>query len=181
MIKLDINLLPPEKMGSLKFLIKFIFSKEILELIILACSIVAIALIWSWLLLQQSLADLASASALVNKDYSTYNKDIKDINTLIKNINKASSEYQIINQKLIELINNLPTNIKLASLSLDRRTQILDLQGIASTREDLLNYQTTLKKIGWLDEVSTPVSQLFQKTDVTFEFKTKIKDFVQIK
>lgn len=181
MIRLDINLLPPEKMGRLKFLIKFIFSKEILELIIFFCSIIAITLVWSWLVLQQSLTDIASASALVNKDYSTYNKDIKTINTLIRDISKASSEYQAINPKLIELINNLPTNIKLTSLALDRQTQILELQGVASTREELLNYQITLKKISWLEEVNTPVSKLFQKTDVTFEFKTKIKDLVPVK
>jgi len=181
MIRLDINLLPPRKKEKLKFLIKFIFTKEILELIIFFCAIAAIALIWSWLVLQQSLADLASASALVNRDYTSYNKDIRVINTLIKNINKSSAEYQAINPKLIELINNLPTNIKLVSLSLNRQTQTLELQGIASTREDLLNYQTTLKKISWLEEVSTPVSKLFQKTDITFEFKTKIKDFVPVK
>lgn len=181
MIKLNINLLPPGKKERLKFLIKFIFSKEILELIIFTCSIIAIALVWSWLILQQSVIDITSASALVNKDYQVYNKDIRDINTLVKNINKASLEYQTISPRLIELINNLPANIKITSLSLDRQTQTLDLQGVAATREDLLNYQTTLKKIGWLEEVNTPVSKLFQKTDITFEFKTKIKDFVPIK
>lgn len=181
MINLNINLLSPEKKNKLKFLVKFIFSKEALEIVILACSVIAIALVWSWLVLQESYAGLASSSALVNKDYLTYNKDIKIINTLIKNIDKSSSEFQAITPKLIDIIINLPPNIKITSLQINRKDQTLNLQGVALTRQDLLNYQNILKKVNWLETVNTPVSKLFQKTDINFEFSTKIKGFVPVK
>ena len=59
---------------------------------------------------------------------------------------------------------------------MDRRTQTLVLSGTALTRSALLHYQDVLNGISWITQVETPASQLFQKDNINFEFRAKLKD-----
>lgn len=174
MMNIKINLLPPDKQRRLENLMKFIFSRHILEIIIFFVALVGIMMVWSWMMLQDGFAKLAVSSISVNKEYTTYNKDIRDINFEIKSLQKSSQNYNPLTPYLQDIINNLPANIKLTSFYINRASQDISLQGVAKTRQDLLDYQTELKKISWLGDLNTPVSKLFQKENISFEFKTKI-------
>ncbi|MFH1291678.1 MAG: hypothetical protein ABIH87_00560 [bacterium] len=181
MINISINLLPPDKKKKLKFITNFIFSKVILELIIFASCLISIILIWTWVILQESFADLASASSSINREYLIYNKEIKKINQMVKNIDKSSDGFQVASPKIIELSKNLPTGIKLNSVYIDYQNQTLSIEGTSKTRDGLLNYQQILRDTEWIGQVDTPVSKLFQKTDINFEFKTKLKNTAKTK
>ena len=181
MINININLLSPRKKARLQTLVKFIFSKHLLEIAIFTTAVVAIFMVWSWLVLQDGFANLATASTTVNKEYATYNKDIKEINSMVRNVNNSSKEFQPMSPYFLELASNLPDNIKLQSILLDRPNKNLELQGVAKTRDDLLAYQKSLKKIKWLGEVGAPASKLFQKENITFRFKTKVSNFIPTK
>ncbi len=176
MMDIKINLLSPNKQKHLERMVKFIFSKYILEIVIFFAAIIASFMIWSWIILQEGFAQLAATSATVNKEYLSQNKDIRDINFKIKNIQKSSQSYNPLTPYLRDVMNNLPANIKLVSFYINITNKEVILQGVAKTRQDLLNYQTELLKIGWLSAVSTPVSKLFQKENISFEFKTGIKN-----
>jgi len=173
-MNIKINLLPPDKQKRLENLMKFIFSKHILEIVIFFVALIGIMMVWSWMILQDGFAKLAISSISVNKEYVTYNKDIRDINFKIKSLQKSSQNYDPLTPYLQDIINNLPANIKLTSFYIDKTGKEISLQGIAKTRQDLLDYQAKLKEINWLGDLNTPVSKLFQKENISFEFKTKI-------
>ena len=59
---------------------------------------------------------------------------------------------------------------------MDYRVQTLVITGTALTRSALLRYQDTLNGISWITQVETPASQLFQKENINFEFRAKLKD-----
>jgi nitrogen fixation protein FixH len=181
MMKIKINLLSPQKQDRLQNLVKFIFSKYILEIVIFFTAIIAIMMIWSWLTLQESFTQLAVSSASVNKEYFSYNQDIRQINLIIENINKSSSQYQPTTPYIKEIMKNLPINIKLKTIFIDKKNKTVELTGTAKTRQDLLDYQEKLKEINWIDSVTAPTSKLFQKENVSFEFKTNLKNAVKIK
>ena len=176
MMNIHLNLLPVTKKNRLEYLINFLLIKDILELIILIASVLASALIWSWLFLEKDFADLAASAAAVNREYYTYNQDVKNINTLVKNINLANQNFVPITPKLKELISLLPNDIKLNSVQIDRRAQTLVINGVALTRSALLNYQGRLNEVSWITRVETPASQLFQKDNINFEFRAKLKN-----
>ncbi|PIT87729.1 MAG: hypothetical protein COU31_01300 [Candidatus Magasanikbacteria bacterium CG10_big_fil_rev_8_21_14_0_10_40_10] len=175
MMDLKLNLLPPDKKNRLKNLISFIFSKHILEIILIGCCVIAMALIWSWVVLQEGFSELIASSYSVNKEYLSYNQEIKKINIHINGVQKASQNFWPTLPYITQIAQNLPADIKLTALYCDFDNKKMELQGVAKTRDDLVNYQEKLKEISWLGETNTPLSKLFQKNDISFEFKTSLK------
>ncbi|MFA6424283.1 MAG: hypothetical protein WCV83_03155 [Candidatus Magasanikbacteria bacterium] len=171
-----INLIPPAKKGLLEKLIKFIFFKEMIEIVLLVAAFLSVILLWSWMTLQTQFNDLSQSAMLVNKEYSSYNQEIRKLNATIKQFVSANKGYAPLTPKLLELIQKLPNNIKISSLLIDRKTNIVTISGTAQTRDALLAYQASLKDYSWIDLVQTPTSQLFQKDNVSFEIKATTKN-----
>lgn len=176
MMNIHLNLLPTTKKNRLEYLTNFLLTKDILELVIIIGSVLSAALIWSWVFLENDFANLAASAAAINREYYTYNQDVKNINNLVRNINLANQNFAPIIPRTKELINSLPNDIKINSMQIDRRGQTLKITGTALTRSALLNYQDVLNKISWITQVETPASQLFQKDNINFEFKAKLKN-----
>lgn len=164
------------KKNGLDRIINFLLIKNVLELVILISSVLAATLIWSWIFMKNDFAALAESAIAINREYYSYNQDTKKINDLIKNINLANQNFAPVTPKLKELINSLPNDVKINYIQLDRHAQTLTITGIAATRSALIRYQDILNKISWITQVETPVSQLFQKGDINFEFKAKLKN-----
>lgn len=175
-MNINLNLLPVAKKNRLEYITNFLLIKDILELVIIIGSVLAATLIWSWIFLENDFANLASSAAAINREYYTYNQDVKNINNLVRSINLANQNFVPITPKLKELISSLPNDIKINSLQIDRPAQTLIITGTALTRSALLNYQNILNQIPWITAVETPASQLFQKDNVNFEFKAKLKN-----
>jgi hypothetical protein len=180
MMNLRLNLLPPRKKRALECAVNFLFAKGMLELVIFFVIIITTALIWSWILAQEEFISVASSTVLVEREYSAYNEDVKNANRLIRNIGFADRGYMLLTPKITELMMNLPGNIRLNSLQIDRRTQTITISGTALTRNALIDYAETLKKIPWLGSVETLASELFQKENISFEFKTTINKFPEL-
>lgn len=176
MMNINLNLLPVAKKNRLEYITNFLLIKDILELVIIIGSVLAATLIWSWIFLENDFANLASSAAAINREYYTYNQDVKNINNLVRNINLANQNFVPVTPKLKELISSLPNDIKINSLQIDRPAQTLTITGTALTRSALLHYQDVLNGLSWITTVETPASQLFQKENINFEFKAKLKN-----
>ena len=176
MMDINFNLLSAEKKSRLGYIINFLLIKNILELIIIVGSILAAALIWSWLFLENNFANLAASAAAINREYYTYGQDVKAINNLTRAVILASRNFTPITPKIKDLISVLPNDIKLSAVQVDRRAQTLSISGTALTRSALIRYQDVLNKIPWITRVEMPASQLFQKENINFEFKAQLKN-----
>ena len=97
MLNVTLNLIPPDKKNHLKNLVRFIFIREILEIIIFISAMLAISLLWSWMVLQDQFNNLANSAILVNRDYSKYNTEIRTINSAVKNMEKTKKITRIKN------------------------------------------------------------------------------------
>ena len=177
MMDINFNLLPVAKKNRLEYVVSFLLIKDILELVIIVGSVLAATLIWSWIFLENDFANLAESAASVNREYFTYNQGVKSINNTLRNVTLANQNFIPITPKLKELINLLPNDIKINSLQIDRGGQTLTINGTALTRNALLNYQEVLGKVSWITQIETPAAQLFQKDNVSFEFRAKLKNF----
>ena len=174
MMNINLNLLPTAKKNRLESTINFLFIKNIAELFLMVVAIATAVLVWGWIFLEEDFASLTSSANLINREYYSYNQDAKNINTLIKNVSVASKNFSPLNPRLHDTINSLPPDIKLSSLQLDTQAQTLTLTGTAVSRAALLHYQEILNTIPWITQVETPISQLFQKEDIQFEFNAKL-------
>ena len=174
MLILDLNLIPPERKTKLKNLVRVLFIKNMLEITAITAAIIATILLWGWLELINNFTYMSQSAASIGHSYSNYNQEIRDVNRLIKGADIASADFAALTPKLLELIKNLPAAIKINSLDIDRGENQITLSGTALTRADLLDYQSALKNISWLEPASIPTSQLLQKDNINFTFQTKI-------
>lgn len=171
-----INLLPDRKKDGLEKLIKFLFCKEILEVILLVMAFLSMTLLWGWIILEDHFSSLSQSALLVNKEFSQYNQEVRKINFTIKTLNASSQGFNPLTPKIVEFINKLPADIKLNSLNFSRETGTFEISGVSKTREALIAFQTLLQSFDWLDQVESPTSQLFQKQDINFDIKAKTKN-----
>lgn len=180
-MELNINLLAPQKKTKLTKMVNFLFVKNILELTIFTFAVIAVALLWNWLILQEEFSNLAQSSMLVSRNHSSYNKEIREINRVIRDLTASSREFTVLSDKLLEIAASLPPDIKLNAVSINRRDNTFSVSGVAATRGGLLNYQTILNQMTWTEPVSTPSSQLFQKENINFQFTGKLKGVLPVK
>ncbi len=177
MMTIGLNLLPEEKKERLLALLRFLFIKNILEIVIIICAIMAAALIWGWFLLAGEYQNLSVSASLVDRGFTSRNQDIRRANKVIRAVERSSQGYAPVLDKFLELADALPPGIKLNSLNLNREASNMSLVGTALNRQALLDFRETLKKFFWIASVEAPESLLEQKENINFELNAKIKDF----
>jgi len=174
-MNVEINLLSKAKKDSIRKMSNFIYVKNILTLSILLISIISILLVWSWLTLVNEFENLSKSALLIQKDYSGYNKETKEINSLISELKKISGNYQTISPIILNFSDITPINIKINALNINIKNKSIYFSGVAKTRNDLLDYEKIINKTDWLEKVSIPTDQLFKRENINFKFETKIK------
>lgn len=181
MMETHINLLPQQKKDRLNKLVKLLLLKNVLEWSVLTFAFLAIFILWGWMTLQMQFNSIAGSAMLIDRAKIADSDDIKSINKNSRDISSAGSDFTVITDKLLELINKMPANVKFTSVDIDRKTNSLILTGTALTRDALLAYQENLKSTSWVKNVESPVSQLFQKSNINFEFKAQLNGFVPLR
>ncbi len=181
MMQSRLNLLSPYKKQRLTQLVHFLFIKELLELTILAASLMAIVHLTGWYLLTQHLDILAQSTTIVSRDFSRPHQTVVKMNSLIKALQRAGDGFAPLSPYLVELSMTLPADIRLTMINFDRSEQRLTIAGLAKTRAALLSFQAALHQLSWLGTVSTPTSQLLQKDNIPFEIKAQLQPAPAVK
>lgn len=171
-----LSLLPNRKKDRLEKLINFIFIKEILEVTLLIAVFISTLLLWSSVILSDQYTSLSQTALLISKESSVHNQENRKINSLIKQLNIASQNFATINDKIIQLTDELPKDIKLDSIQIDRQKNSFVISGTALTRDSLLSYIEIIKQVKWLKNIDTPTSQLFQRENINFELRANLND-----
>jgi Tfp pilus assembly protein PilN len=171
----EFNLLSPGRRVRLGKLIRFLFVKELLEFVMFGAAILAIAHIFGWLILVGTLQNLVNSSLLVGRETPPFTEEIREINKLTNNIKKAGKDYVPTTPLVLDVVRTLPPGVRLVTFDLDMTEKTLVLTGVATTRQDLLGYQETLKEIEWVKSVKAPASQLFEKENLSFEIRAEVR------
>jgi hypothetical protein len=181
MMSLQLNLLSPEKKTNLLNLARFLFLKEMLEFLIFTLAILAIMMLCGWYVLAGIFSDVTESALVVNRETPTINQDVRRLNYNTKNLVAAGKEFYPLTPRLLDIINSLPPTIKLNAISINRETNSITINGTAETRDDLLNYQTIIASIPWMNSASSPASQLFQKDNINFDLHATLVNFPPLK
>lgn len=179
MYDLQLNLLPPDKKKRFSNLISFIFIKQLLEYAVLTAAVLAIFHLLGLLVLSQTLTDLSQSTLLVNHEQSRVGQEVVHINSLSKDIVSSGRDYSLFSPKLFELIAAIPTTITLQTIDINRGNNSFTLAGVADSRQALLDFKNILTTITWIDSTSAPLSQLFQKQNISFEIHGTLKGFTK--
>ena len=175
MIPHRLNLLSPEKSQHLKRMVNFQFVKNLLEVILIIISICGITLLGGQWVLEDYFNKIAEQIISVSNRYSATNSEIKKINQTLDKVEKIQNEYYSWSEKIVLLSEKIPEGVTLQNLSLDQKNKKLTLQGLANTREVLLNLRNELNTIPWVQTTDIPPSQLTGKTNLAFSLVVLLK------
>jgi Tfp pilus assembly protein PilN len=181
MMSLHINLLSPDKKKNLMSIAKFLFLKEMLELVIFTVAILAIMYLFAWWVVTEAMRDAVTSSLLVSKSAPPVNEDIRNLNNATKYVVQAGQEFYPLTPKFLQIVNTLPDDVKLTGVNINRTNNTIVIAGMAATRDSLLKYQDTISKIEWIKGVTIPKSQLFQKEDINFEIHGNLTGIPNLK
>lgn len=143
---------------SIQYLFSFIF--------IFIC-LAGMVLLIAKLFMQNGFLQAVRQNTLVNREYGTLNQQIAALNKKISSLKTVQDEFFIWSIRLAALSAIVPPNIELRSLNA-ASDGALQLSGYAATRDSLLLFKQNLEKSGIISEVTLPLENLFDPTDIDF-------------
>lgn len=92
-----------------------------------------------------------------------FNKEVADLQNIDKGLFSTGATLQ-------DILSLMPEGVKVESFKFSDSDLSVNLSGIASSREALLEAQKNLKKSLFIQEVITPLSNFDEKTNISFSF-----------
>lgn len=163
-----INLMPPEKKKLINHIYLVLYSRFLIEIILLYGLIVAISLVVANQILLSNLGSIQSRTTDLEPVYNQINQKIQKVNKDLKNIDEAQNSFFTWTTYLAETLKTLPTGISLNGLDFNKENKNLIVQGMAKTRADLLILKDNLTKLPWVKKLDLPASTLTAKENINF-------------
>jgi Tfp pilus assembly protein PilN len=160
--------MPPEKKKLNTHIYMVLYSRFLIEIILLYGLIVAISLVAANQILLSNLGSIRPRTTDLEPVYNQINKEIQKVNKDLKNIDEAQNSFFAWTPFLIETLKNLPTGIFLNGIDFNKENKNLIVQGMAKTRADLLILKDNLTKLQWVKKIDLPSSTLTAKENINF-------------
>src|SRR3989339_967385 len=119
MIPSRLNLLSPEKRQHLKNMVFFQFIKGILEVLLIIACAAGIILLGARTILENYFSDLTSTIVFIQSQHVKTNREVRDINAVIKNLYGIQKEFKPITVLIPDIAAAVPTGIVLNTLQIN--------------------------------------------------------------
>ncbi|OGH72469.1 MAG: hypothetical protein A3I93_02570 [Candidatus Magasanikbacteria bacterium RIFCSPLOWO2_02_FULL_43_22] len=156
-------------------MVRFQFLKNILEVILIVTCVIGIAMLGGEWVLGSYFNELNVTIYSLQNRYAETNQTVKILNEKLKRIEFIQNFYHPITPLLPEIASAVPDGANLTALNIDLKNKIISLTGFAANRDDLLNLQSRLEQILWVEKTDIPVDQLTKKDNINFSFSAAIK------
>jgi Tfp pilus assembly protein PilN len=175
MLPTRLNLLPKEKQNYVTKIFYVQYLKRYLEVFLIFLSICGVIFVTGDHVLQIYFNNLAVRTTLLAFQNSSKNKQIKQINVVLADVEAVQKIYAPWSQKIAALSEAIPSGITLTALDADKNTKSLNISGVAKTRLDLLELKNHLEKSGLFSAIEQPPEQLTEKENILFSITGKLK------
>ncbi|WKZ29564.1 MAG: PilN domain-containing protein [Patescibacteria group bacterium] len=167
---ITLNLLPPPLKAALRRRAIYAALEQVMiaafGLLLTACVLLLLVRIR----LLRVLNDVQGRQIL-SAEYLSVNKDIRALNAQIGRIELLQKMQISPTALLLDIGQRTPEGVRLSSIDFDVSSESLRLSGRAQRREDLLAYESAIKASPFVKSLDSPISNLFQKSDINFQFK----------
>lgn len=167
---ITLNLLPPPLKESLR---GHVIYASIERLMIAACAFLLLGSVLLLLIrirLTRVLGDVQSRQIL-SAEYISVNAGVKLLNGQIARVDTLQKLQIFPSILLLDLARRTPNGITITGLDFDIPSESMRLNGTADLRENLLAYEIALKQSPFVKSLDSPISNLFQKSGISFQFK----------
>lgn len=153
----------------------FQFIKGILEILLIITCAAGIVLLGARTILENYFSDLTSTIVFIQSQHVKTNREVRDINIIINNIDNIQKDFKPITTFIPDIAGAMPAGVVLNILQINLENKTIALGGEANTRDNLLRAEEYLEKIEWVQSVDLPLSQLTKKDKISFSLSAAIK------
>ena len=101
---------------------------------------------------------------------SNITNEIKRVNEVLAQTEKAKSEYVNWSLFIEEILRNAPQGIKINKMQVKEGEGTLEVRGFSDSRSTVLGFQNLLKKFSWVIRVEAPLQNFALGSDTSFSF-----------
>lgn len=176
MIPVHLNLLAPRKRAIARRLVYAQFARNMIEIAVFLVSFAGIVLLQGFSVLQEHLTALSTNLTAISHSQAVQNKEIKAVNDVLNRTDALQKQYTQWSAVLPQVLDTIPNGVTLSALTLDAPGHAYNFTGVASTRNDLLQFQKNLQSLPNVSSAIVPISQLTDKENISFSISAMLKD-----
>lgn len=177
----NLNLLTTKKKQQLTIERQYRRGRNIVFMFVGLIAMYAVVLLASKIMLTSRLEQLQGDVATEEEKRSAQEdapitQTIRDLNASLAEVASIQEDYTDWVDFLIALSNTVPPNVRIENLDIRKATGTVQIKGFALTREDLITFKQNLNDSDlFLGDIVSPISNLIQREDITFEFDAEIE------
>lgn len=177
-MKIFLNLLPPERKGSIirQFYWRFFLGQGFIVFLISLVVVFVMGALYLRVYFEgrwEQLEDISQASTEQQAQYSRYEEKFEATNRTARSTAGFLTLHTSFSELLRHIENVMPANTKIEKIS--TQSYKVFLTGTADTRDTFLALQENIKSDSCFESLTTPLSNLFSETNVQFEIDFTIK------
>ena len=170
---IGLNLLSSAQKRALRLRVLYALIERLMLALLFTVLFASIMLMLVRVRLSKNLAAIQGRQIL-SAEYVSVNENVRALDQQVARVEALQRMAVSPSSLLLDIAARTPPGIAIASLSFDVAGAKLDMHGIAARREDLLAYEEALKQSPLVKQLESPISNLFRKTDVNFQFAIQL-------
>src|SRR3989338_8766534 len=176
---ITINLIPTNKKEEIRLSEVDIVIKNLIISLLLFIITVAIILLVSKMILQNTFNRIVADTTLTTRYGNIFSNDIKIFNQRLRAVEKIQKKYIPWTNFIFSFVNLVPEDISIATLNLEAEAKneednnTVTISGTAKTREKLLQFKANLENSALFSSIDIPLENLLKKEGVNFNIKAK--------
>ncbi len=167
---IGLNLLSPKQKDALRTRVLYAMIERLMVSVVFFSLLAGVLLVFAKIQLSKNLTQI-EARQILAAEYVTVNDSVKALDQQLARVDALQRLAVSPSSLLRDLAARTPPGIAVANVHLEIGTGKMELTGIAARREDLLAYEEAMKKSPFVKQLDSPISNLFKKTDVNFQFE----------
>ncbi|MBU0619527.1 MAG: hypothetical protein ABII99_03960 [Patescibacteria group bacterium] len=171
---LYLNLISKKVKQDIKLKRIYAILKRFGYILIIITALFAIIILFAKIILQNTFNQVVEQTTLITKNNQSSNKQIKEINTRLDNIEKIQNDFIPWSFLLEDLSQDISSNINFFSIKIDKDKQQIDLKGVAVTRKGLLDFKKSIEESDKFSDIYFPINNLLKENNINFEITAKL-------
>ncbi len=165
---ISLNLLPPEEKKQVSTQKYYLFIKNELIFLLIISLLLIIISFSSRIILTKHLIQANEEISLVNPIQMKSRQEIMSYNNKLQELKKIQKEFIPWSNIIWKIFNEIPTGITIDSLVLKQESGNMIIEGLAVTRQDLLNLEKNIKNDPFFISYHLPLKDKLQKKNIHF-------------
>lgn len=170
-----LNLLAPEKKTALRAGFVLSHMQATMFILFIVASFISGTLLSIELLMKSVLENITLRSNTTAQEYDKIGAQITDVNAYLDRVDSLQQEFIDWSFVLEELAAVATSGARFESIHIDG-DGVVFVQGMAATREDVLLMQERYETLPFITDVSSPLSNILQRTNVKYEFTMRYEE-----